>query len=459
MKIVWKYLAEVGKKISKANAAKLRRAWQEVSDILALVDEKSDVAEAERSQNERQKLLLKAVRDRVTKGAESDYSYWVWISDVFDTNLVYCVDGDKCYQCDYEIADDGTVTLGDPVEVIPHMTYDPVPVDAVQEAALQTDCVPLIEAGLQEAATANIKLIAPGWGSSGYYSKETLRKAAPVFAAGTKMFWNHQTAAEEAARPEGDLDQLAGELLEDATYNENGSAGPGLYARARVFDRYTAAVKDLKDSIGVSIRAYGRAETGEAEGRKGPLIKEITAAKSVDYVTIPGAGGKALELFESAGRVPVSQKENQMNEEQIKALIESGIKPIRDENAALRTENARLREGLAMTNAKEFAVKRLATINLPGPTRARLAESLAANPPLKDGALDFDAFTKAIDEAAKREAEYLQQLGGGFGVVTGMGITRQEPAEVKEADLVADFQALGMSESAAKIAAAGREAA
>ena len=103
-------LHEVGKKISKANASKLRRAWQEISEILALVDAETTATEAERSQREREQLLRKAVR-HATRVPGQEYGPWCYLMDVFDASLVYCLD-DVCYQCDYSIADDGTVTLG-----------------------------------------------------------------------------------------------------------------------------------------------------------------------------------------------------------------------------------------------------------------------------------------------------------------------------------------------------------
>lgn len=425
---------------------------------------RSKMTEADRSFADRQRLLCDALCDSDLCPHEEGMYCSCSVMDVFDTYMIYRTGYDSCaYRVDYSIDANGAVTLGtNPVEVLPTMTYPDAPAepgDMMERGELIADCVPLKEAALSEASTAQIKLIAPGWGSSGYYGKETLRRAANVFAKGTKMFWNHQTAAEEAARPEGDLNHLAGELIEDATYREDLPSGPGLYARAKVFDRFASAVKDLKDSIGVSIRAYGKAEAGEAEGRKGPVIKEITAAKSVDYVTVPGAGGEILQLFESAGRVPVpisEREENQMTEEQIRALVESGIAPIRNENAALRQDNARLRETMAVRDAREFAVRRLNTINLPAPTRARLAESLALNPPTNESGLDTAAFAAQIDEAAKREAEYLQGLG--VGAVRGVGVREavsDDPAKV-QASMIAGFRALGLSEAGAVAAAEGR---
>lgn len=453
-------LREVGRKISKANAEKLRKAMQEMSDLLALVTEEP-VSEAERSFNDRSNLLRKALRLKLGEGQE--YPPYCYIADVFDTDFVYEHAG-AFYRAPYAIAEDGTVSIGAAQEVIPHMTYDPAPGSpvAATEAALEGDCTPLVESDLNEAATATIKLIQPGWGSSGYYPAKTLQQAASVFAKGTKMFWNHQTAAEEAARPEGDLSHLAGELLEDARWEDQGSRGPGLYAKAKVFDRFKDAVKDLAPHIGVSIRASGYSKQGEAEGRKGPVIERIAAAKSVDFVTVAGAGGEVLNLFEAAGRrsapdrTPREEKK-EMDKAEIMALIAESQKPLQESLTAATNENARLREALALRDARDFVTRKLAAIAMPDATRNRLVESLTPRAIITDGRLDEAAFGKLIEDAAKSEMEYLQGVTG--GVIRGMGgATFQEAEQVSEADLIADFCALGLSEAAAKAAVEGRAA-
>ena len=62
-----------------------------------------------------------------------------------------------------------------------------------------------------------VKIISPGRGSSGYYTKELLERDGPqIFKRGTLMYINHATAAEEAARPEGDYSKLAAVTTADA---------------------------------------------------------------------------------------------------------------------------------------------------------------------------------------------------------------------------------------------------
>ena len=175
--------------------------------------------------------------------------------------------------------------------------------------------VPLIEAKTDDKGTIPIKIIDPGWGSSGYYSREVLQQAvnARVYAAGTQMFWNHPSKADEKDRPERDLRDLAGVLTEDARWDEHGSKGPGIYARAKVFSAYREHVAEMGPYIGLSHYVWGESKTGEAEGKKGDIITRIVAARSVDFVTVPGRGGAIAEAFRAA-RPPEPTDEQKQQE-------------------------------------------------------------------------------------------------------------------------------------------------
>lgn len=278
------------------------------------------------------------------------------------------------------------------------------------------DTVPLVERAVRDDSTIPIKIIQPGWGTSGYYPPEVLARDGPkVFKAGTKMYWDHPTQTEEAERPERSLRDLAAELVTDAEWNENGPAGPGLYAKAKVFKPFRDALDELAPHIGVSIRAMGTVENGEAEGRKGKLVTALTGAKSIDFVTVPGAGGKILELFEAA-RPETKEKEM---EEKIKQL---------------EKENAELREALLSKEAAEIVSEALSKAELPDVTRQRLQESLVVEPPVTaDGKLDKAKLESAVQEAVKAEIAYLSEVVGS-GAIRGMGSTQQSDGKaLKEA--------------------------
>lgn len=318
-----------------------------------------------------------------------------------------------------------------------------VGMQASEAGELISEAVPLTEAA--SGGNIPIKIIQAGWGSSGYYSKEVLQRDGPkAFKAGMHMYVDHPTPQEEASRPERSLKDLAAVLASDAQWMENGKAGPGLYATAKVFGDHAASIAERGKSIGVSIRALGQARAGEAEGRKGPIIEAITTGKSVDFVTLPGAGGAVLTESRTVIQPPVqevTEAKNTMTEQEQKELSEA------------KAESARLREALLLREAADFVQASLATAKLPDLTKARLAESLSKSPVHKDGVLDKDGFKKAIDEAVKAEAEYLAKLGNGR--IAGLGGSNESPA-FNEAGLVESFKALGLSESAAKLAAQGR---
>jgi hypothetical protein len=151
--------------------------------------------------------------------------------------------------------------------------------------------------GAAKSGRLNIQVITPGWGSSGYYSSTVLEQAARdgVFSAGTQMYLDHPTEDELDKRPNRSVKDLAAVLTEDAKWT-----GSALVAQARTFGPYRDAVAEMSDAIGVSIRADAEVAEGEAEGKRGLLVEKLTNARSVDFVTAAGRGGRILQVLESA---------------------------------------------------------------------------------------------------------------------------------------------------------------
>jgi len=192
---------------------------------------------------------------------------------------------------------------------------------------LTNEYTPLSEAAVRSASdTIRIRIISPGWGSSGYYSSTVLEKAAPLYKSGTKMFLNHPTRSEVKERPERDLNQLAGYLSSDAKYERNGAYGPGLYADAKLMPGKVDFIRSAAPVIGISHYCEGKTTHGTAEGRTGPIIEAITAVQSVDIVTTPGRGGAIIQESGGgpAGSISTMQESSQMYYD---SLIRSGIPP------------------------------------------------------------------------------------------------------------------------------------
>lgn len=407
--------------------------------------------------------------------------YWTsngpYVVDLFDEAVVYSHQSKLCkraYTIEYGTSGtDPKVTLGKYSRV--HRAYADTKEGSHAEALLWSDVMitpksALVIEGIvldvpagavvESAGISSypVKLIAPGWGSSGYYSKEMLKRDGPsVFKAGTHMYMNHPTAAEERARPEGDLNNLAAVLTEDAKWHDTHKEGPGLYSNFKLFSDHAAKIKEKGPYTGASIRAFaGQVEEGEAEGKKGKIIKSLVRAESVDFVTKAGAGGKPLVEGE---RPPEphnnSHKEKEsMTEQEVAAqaaLRETDRKRIAD----LEATNAALVLGQNQAVATAMYIESFAAKGLTLSVEA--AKAMAAAPPMKDGKVDAEAIKKVAEgvTGSKKQGGKVVNLGGS-------GESGDEDAEAKkalaaqEAGLTEVFEGFGLTEAAIKIAVGGR---
>lgn len=331
------------------------------------------------------------------------------------------------------------------------------------ESATTLEAIRLVEA----RADYEIKLIAPGKGSSAFYPAEVLKRDGPsVFKEGTHVYLNHATRSEESERPEGDVKNLAGVLSKGAYWVESHAKGPGLYGRMKVFADHAQIVEEKAAHVGMSIRANGEAvmESGRQVLTEGlPTLARLKSAESVDVVTRAGAGGMILT---EAAVVPATTKtgDGQMDQAEIQKLIETGIK----------AANAPLLERALKGDAREAATKILAGITLAEACKQRVIDVVLRDLPRTEaGELDAAKFTALVTEEAKREGEYVATLTGS-GQVRGMGASgdgrsaeETDPVKIAEAKarLKAEeegaidiFESMGMPKDAATLAAKGRAA-
>jgi hypothetical protein len=166
----------------------------------------------------------------------------------------------------------------------------------VQERRSATQLRPrVIESGRATAAEGKLSLclIDAGQGASGYYPASTLQEAAraKVFHRRLQCFMDHPSYSEAMDRPERSVRDLVGALTTDAVYRDG-----GLYAEAKVFASFTEFITERADAIGMSIRAQAVVEQGEVEGHTSVIVREITRAESVDFVTQAGRGGRVVSF-------------------------------------------------------------------------------------------------------------------------------------------------------------------
>lgn len=159
-----------------------------------------------------------------------------------------------------------------------------------------------------------VEFITPGWGSSGYYSRQVLEAAVPLFAAGTQMYFDHASASERSDRPERSVRDIA------AVIEESGFMDPatgGIRGKVRPLKAYTDLLTDetFAKNVGLSISGSATDITvGEAEGRTGPIIEGLAALDSVDFVTRAGRGGRVMAVLESAGVVSEATSHDRLDQ-------------------------------------------------------------------------------------------------------------------------------------------------
>jgi hypothetical protein len=313
--------------------------------------------------------------------------------------------------------------------------------------AVLVDEVLFSEKAVSRDGVMRVKVIAPGWGSSGYYGEEMLRRDGPtVFPKGTKMYADHPTASGEKDLPERSIKDIAATTTEPVTWENDARHGPGLYAKAKVIDTWKPAIEALSGTIGCSIRALGVGKQGEVEGRKGTIVERLTQGRSIDFVTEAGAGGKPISLAESARSR--ATEGNDMADE--KELTEA-----RAELAEEKKLRARAEERLVIREARDHVTALVAKAKVPDLTKQRIIDTASVNPPTKDGALDKVALDETVAKVVKDEAAYIAALTGS-GQVKGMGGKGEDQTAEVTKGLVEAFVAMGHTEAEAKIMAAGR---
>jgi hypothetical protein len=435
---------------------------------LATIDDLQKLIEAERTYNDVREILRVALKAKFPSATE----YGPYVIDFTTTEVIYETNGPKYFKSAYVIADDKKVTFGDPSEVMQRTVYEPVSESGqiklqfektgaellTESDRIMGGIIPLFEKKASKDGVIPIKIIEPGWGASGYYPEDVLKRDAGIYKEGTKMYWDHPTVSEQKERPERSLNDLAGVLVSNGMFMETGPEGPGVYAQAKVFGDYAPKIEELAPYIGVSHVAWGKAKVGEIDGKKGKIVESLKIAESVDFVTTEGAGGKIISLFESArDHSNYNSKNTDMSE-----IKKEDFDALKESAKALETENQRMRESIVLRDARDMVAAELKGAKLPDITKTRLLESVSSKPVLDDkGNMDKVKFTEAIKKAIADEVAYLTKLTDS-GKIKGMGDSQpldgedtNDKTKLTES-LKESFGRMGLSDNMAKIAANGR---
>lgn len=316
-----------------------------------------------RSFDDVRELVRRAVRARMAAEYTDGYC-WAYIVDLTDTDVVYMVDGDRLYQCDYTLAGD-EVTLGEPVEVARTYTeITPAAVDdgMVTETARGTrveigGTARVLEAKGTDSAGNRIfrtRIIAYGDSKNGRrYPEPVLRKAAPLYE-NSKAYDHHRTVEEMTS---GTIQGLVG-YYQSVTAESLGIEAdlvllPSAKQAAEALDA-ALALEGTDPLVGISHDAYAHFRAVQENGRQIQEATEITSVNSADIVAHPAAGGQATRVVASddhtdpAGTAPTGESTKETDVPPTKDEILAAFKEATDgELAAVGLTRA------ATTEAKE----------------------------------------------------------------------------------------------------------
>lgn len=408
---------------------------------------------------------------------------WSWVRDVFDKTVVYSVSG-QLYQRSYTDAA-GTISFGD--EVPMEVAYTPM---GEASRSMCSSVTSLKEAGAaynKKTGELTVTIIRPGLNTSKskYYPAGVLKRDMGIFE-NAKMFLNHATAAEDKARPEGDVRQWVAQVGKPWA-----EADGRIRAKAQVIDPpfkeklATLSEAGLLQEMGVSIRAIGYGSEAEVEESAGTKVKttmveRLLASRSVDFVTYPGAGGQC-EVLESHNpdefdldlatieqlreRRPDLIDLLESNAREAVSMTKTLEQQLQEANATAAAEKLRADAATAALNeattkaAKADAAKHLATLcetaKLPEAARTRLAEQFKEADKTEGMQAAVESMVSFIKSVAPGAATTTPSKEAAKVIGMGSDVNLEEGTEkpVKTEDIEKAFRNLGLNESEAKIAA------
>lgn len=235
--------------------------------------------------------------------------------------------------------------------------------------------VVLAEAKKTKKNLYEARLIAAGLSlNNHYFPPEVLAQAVHMFE-GRPMYIDHpRTAADEAVRS---LKDKAGKI------NRTWMSGPDMMAEIKISETASWVGTLIEEDIGGEVSIYVGALT-EDSPQGYTLVKEITAVGSVDFVSEGAAGGQVLKIYEAfiSNQTPMTLDELKKTAPQVleeakkeflkeaedaakeEKKVEDEVKPLEEENAALKEKTEGLEEQVAQSTkqlmiAKESAIKTL----------------------------------------------------------------------------------------------------
>ena len=171
-----------------------------------------------------------------------------------------------------------------------------------------------------------VRIIDEGEGSSAVYPAAALEAAASarIFPAGTHMYLDHAPDSRRGVHGERSIRDLASVLTSDAVYDP---ASRALVGEAQAVAGWEHTLEGLAPHVGLSISGLAEVEPPAEQGGK-PIVTQLLAAESVDWVVKAGRGGAVLAILESA---PASEAATDDRRDQLQRAVRATYPPTDDD--------------------------------------------------------------------------------------------------------------------------------
>jgi len=308
--------------------------------------------------------------------------------------------------------------------------------------------IPLTEATFDKGR-ATVIVIKAGFNATEdrYYPAEVLKRDYEIFE-GMKMYADHPTEEEDKARPERSIKDWVATLT-GVKCDENGVVtGIAEIVEPWLMQKLASLrEKDMLSEMGISINAVGSASKGTIDGKETLVIEKLVAARSVDFVTEPGAGGivtfyeserydidlvelatlkekrpDLVKVIEANIRAEITKEVQKHMENEAKITeLEGQIETLTKERDDLKEAAEKAEKDRAKAEAQAVIKEAVDKAELPEAAKERLIERF------KDA-----ESADGIEEAIKMEIDYIAKLAES-GKVKGLGATQSSPEKDREA--------------------------
>lgn len=382
---------------------------------------------------------LELVRAAVMKLVGRD---WLAVDAWYADRAVVRDTGGRLMAYPYTIAEDNTVQLGTPFEVV--QQHAPV------RMAEAVDVGRLIEAA-GAIGEWLIRVICAGESENGnVYPAEVLREAAPMFE-GVRVFVKSD---EEHIKDRGkDVRNLIGGLTAPRFVEAADGQPAQIQATLRLIEPEGAIAVRLREAhsrglsslFGFSIDAYSQAKTVSRGAKRLREAKKFVKVNSVDLIVEPGAGGELIRMVEAKQ----SQEHDTMRTRMIEAVrakrpdLAADITDDTPEDVVLARYTEAMKPATASTVTPEQLEERVRMVEARATARATISASKLPQPAKDKLITDFSArerFVEAdVTAAIEAETQYLGRFTESGKPIIPFNSVDVEDRSVKIADMLDAF--------------------